>query len=123
MSTKPQDPRSPSPAVAASGPAVKVGSLAPGCKANALLVDFDGNPAGPLPARSVVGLDEAAIRNALLSRQPVVLAFENEDRRLPIIVGLLPSDPGAALLGSLLHSPNSAAPPARRTGHFGAGNS
>ncbi len=67
-------------------------------------MDFEGNPAGPLAARSVVALDDAAIRDALTNRQPAVLLFENGDPRLPIVVGLVPPDPGAVLLGTLLHS-------------------
>jgi hypothetical protein len=89
----------------AAGAPVKIGCLAPGSKAGALLVDFEGNAAGPLAARSVAALNQATIREALMSRQPVVLLFENGDPRLPIIVGLLPLDPGAVLLGPLLHSP------------------
>ena len=115
MSAKSEPTHRSSPAVALPGASVKVGTLAPGCKADALLVELDGNTAGPLAARSVVPLDEATIRQALLSRQPVVLLFENEDPRLPIIVGLLPSAPGAALLGSLLQAPTPAAAPARQT--------
>lgn len=114
MSKKPQLPRMSRPAALAPGGSVKVGSLAPGCKANALLVEFAGNSAGPLAARSLVALDDATIGQALLSRQQVVLLFENEDARLPIIVGLLPADPGAALLGSLLQAPAPAGAPARR---------
>jgi len=110
MSTK-SGPEQPSaPAGAYAGAAVRVGSLAPGCKPGALLVDFAGNAAGPLPARSLVVLDDATIRQALANRQGVVLLFENEDPRLPIIVGLLSPDPGAALLRSLLQPPPAAAP-------------
>lgn len=95
-------------AAAASAP-VKVGYLAPGSKPGAVVVDYDGNTAGPLSARSIVALDEETIRSALMSRQPVVMLFENNNPRLPIIVGLVPPDPGAVLLGTLLHAP--AAPP------------
>ena len=115
MSAKSEPTHKSRPAVAAVGASVRVGSLAPGCKANALLVEFQGSSAGPVPARSLVALDEATIGQALRSRQPVVLLFENEDPRLPIIIGLLPATPGAALLGSLLQAPTSAGAPARRT--------
>jgi hypothetical protein len=114
MATKSGPSRSTPAAIAASAP-VKVGCLAPGCKPGALLVDFEGNAAGPLTARSVVALDETAIRHALMSRQQVVLLFENEDPRLPIIVGLLPADPGASLLGALLQAPASVPPTPQRT--------
>lgn len=115
MSAKSEPTHKSRPAVVAPGASVRVGSLAPGCKANALLVEFEGNAAGPVPARSLVALDEPTIGQALRSRQPVVLLFENEDPRLPIIVGLLPAAPGAALLSSLLQAPTSAGAPARRT--------
>jgi len=96
-------------AVAVGAP-VKVGYLAAGSKPGAVVVDFGGNTAGPLSARSIVALDEATIRDALMSRQPVVLLFENNDPRLPIIVGLVPPDPGAVLLGTLLHEPPATTP-------------
>ena len=104
--------------VAASAP-VKVGILAPGSKPGAVVVDFEGNSAGPLAARSVVALDELTIRDALMSRQPVVLLFENGEPSLPIIVGLVPPDPGAVLLGTLLQAP--AAAPAKPTEARGDG--
>jgi len=100
---------------ATAGASVKVGWLAPGSAPGAILVDFEGNAAGPLAARVVVALDEATIRGALLSRQSVVLLFENGDPRLPIVVGLVPPEPGAALLGALLKSPAAAPTPARPT--------
>jgi hypothetical protein len=101
-------------AVAAGAP-VKVGYLAPGSKPGSAMVDFDGNIAGPLAARSVVALDSGTIRDALVSRQPVVLLFENGDPTLPIIVGLVPPDPGAVLLGNLLKAPAAAPVPAKPT--------
>jgi hypothetical protein len=94
---------------------VKVGCLSPGSKPGALAVDFEGNAAGPLAARSLVALNEVAIREGILSRQQVVLLFENGDPRLPIIVGLLPAEPGAVLLGTLLQSPSPAPTPAKPT--------
>jgi hypothetical protein len=92
------------------GAQAKVGRLAEGSKPGALLVDFDGNGQGPIAARSVVALDEAALSMALAARQPVVLLFENGDLRLPIVVGLVTPDLGAALLGSLLAAPPAPAP-------------
>ena len=113
MKTKPA-PSDPATAqVAAAGAQVKVGCLAPGSKTGALMVEFEGNTAGPLAARSVVSLNESAVGNAILSRQPVVLLFENGNPRLPIIVGLVPAEPGAVLLGSLLQAPAAAPAPAK----------
>ncbi len=88
---------------------VKVGRLAAGSVPGALIVDFDGNAEGPVAARTVLDLDETMVRQALASRQSAVLLFENGDPRLPIVVGLIPSDTGAALLGTLLASPRAAA--------------
>jgi hypothetical protein len=89
---------------------VKVGRLVVGSAPGALVVDFEGNPAGPLAARSVMALDGAILHAAIAARQPVVLLFENGDPRLPIVVGLVPPAPGAALLGALLNPGPSAAP-------------
>lgn len=82
---------------------VKVGKLVRGSRPDGLIVDFDGNAEGPLAARSVVAPDATRIDEALTHRQSVVLLFENGDPRLPIVVGLLPTDPGAALFGALLN--------------------
>jgi hypothetical protein len=95
----------------ASAALVKVGRLAPGSKPGALLVDFAGNTAGPLPARSLLALDEASLQAALLNRRSALLLFENQDPRLPIIVGLLAPEPGAVLLGALLQTPAAPAKP------------
>src|SRR5437763_3137373 len=67
-------------------PSVSVGRLVSGSAPGALLVDFDGNPNGPLPARSVVALDARALDEAIAARRVAVLLFENGDARLPIII-------------------------------------
>jgi hypothetical protein len=46
-------------------------------------VDFQGNPHGPLPAKSTIAIMERFIH------QPVVLVFENSDLRRPVIIGLI----------------------------------
>ena len=84
---------------------VRVGCLAAGSKPGALLVDFEGNTAGPVPARCLISLDEQTLQDAVLGRRPVVLLFENQDPRLPIVMGMIAPDPGAVLLGSLLRPP------------------
>jgi hypothetical protein len=114
MSTRSEPSRQAAAAAGAGGAPVRVGHLAPGSKVGALLVDFPGNSAGPLAARSLLALDEAALGEAVASRQPIVLVFENEDPRLPIVVGVLPRDPGAALLGTLLQAPAAAASPGKK---------
>jgi hypothetical protein len=61
-----------------------------------LHIDYDGNRAGPLPARSIVGTDE--LRGSLTAREScdVLLVFERGRPELPIIVGAL-QPPTAAL--------------------------
>ncbi len=79
---------------------------------HALVVDFFGNAAGPRPARAVVVLDEATLARAVATRQPVALAFENGDPRLPIILGLVQDPPSP--LRDLLGAPPPAAEAAPR---------
>jgi hypothetical protein len=110
MSSKPRPSERTAAVATASAAGVKVGRLAAGSKPGALLVELPGHAAGPLPARSLVALDEAALQAAVAARRPALVLFENEDPRLPIVVGLLSPEPGAALLGALLQAP--AAPPA-----------
>jgi hypothetical protein len=102
-------------AVAAAGAQVKVGWLAPDSKPGNLVVDFEGNAAGPLAARTLAALDDTNLHQALASRPQVVLLFENGDLRLPIVVGLLAPDPGAALFGSLLRAPIAVPAPTKPT--------
>ena len=99
---------------AGGAPSVKVGRLVSGSVPGALLVDYDGNGSGPLPARSVVALDARALDEAIAARRAAVLLFENGDPRLPLIIGLVAPEPGAALLGALLASaPAAASAPSR----------
>lgn len=63
-------------------------------------VDFAGNREGPLPARSMVPLDPAVLRDG--GRCEVVLLFDGGDRRRPIIAGFLePPAPTPALDAAL----------------------
>jgi hypothetical protein len=68
--------------------AQRVGWIA-GVSAGALLVDFRGNTRGPIAARATVQLDPGAALAAVGSRQEAVLAFEDGDPALPIVVGLV----------------------------------
>ena len=78
-----------------------------------LHVDFVGNSEGPLPARSAVVLDDAALLRAIAARQQAVLVFENVDARLPIVLGLIAAPPSP--LHALLQpeAPAAAAPKER----------
>jgi hypothetical protein len=67
-------------------PAARVGWLA-AWTAEGLFVDFAGNAAGPLVARSLVPWQPAEIQEAVESRRPIFLLFENADERRPVIVG------------------------------------
>lgn len=109
MRAKPGSPHTASTANASAAPSMRVGYLAAGSKPGSLLVDFDGNPGRPVAARSLIALDDESLKEAVASRRPAVLLFENQDPARPIVVGLIAPDPGAALLGSLLRNP--AAPP------------
>jgi hypothetical protein len=71
-----------------TGAAFRVGQLVQVSPKGKALVDFPGNPVGPLEARSLVGAigsPEATLREDL----PVLLVFENGDPTLPIIIGVI----------------------------------
>ena len=86
----------------AAGEAIKVGWLTAGSTPAAPTVDFEGNASGPLKARTIVAFDAPSIAQAIATRQGALLLFENGDSRLPIVVGLVSPEPGAALFASLL---------------------
>ena len=69
-----------------------------------VLVDFEGNAGGPLPARSTVALDGDAVLSALGSRQGAVLLFERGDPALPLILGLVQPRPAQPMLELMLPS-------------------
>jgi len=89
---------------------MKVGRLVAGSVPGRLMVELDGNARGPLPARTVMALDQRALDEAIAVRRTAVLLFENGDPGLPIVVGLVAAEPGASLLGALLAPPAGAAP-------------
>ena len=100
MSRHPKATTAAVPPPALASPAAKLGTLLPSSVPGALVVDCEGS--GPLPARSTISFDEQTIVRAAATHQPVLLLFENGDARLPIIVGLIQPEPGAALFQSLL---------------------
>lgn len=74
-----------------------------------LLVDFPGG-GGPVPAKSIVPLDKAAVERAVAEKQGAVLQFENGDPRLPVLMGLLQPAVQTPLLDALLAAPAPGAP-------------
>ncbi len=102
----------PAPPGREAGLAPHVGWLAAGSAREGLLVDWPGNPSGPLEALSVVPLDGPAVEAAVRDRRPVVLLFEGGDERRPIVVGLVQSSTPLldAVLGAGLASSPAAAP-------------
>jgi hypothetical protein len=98
----------PEPASAPAAPIALpiLGWIAGAAADGAVLVDFEGNARGPLPARSTVALDANAVLSALASRQGVVLLFERGDPALPLIVGLVQPQAGTPLLELMLPEPS-----------------
>jgi Domain of unknown function (DUF6484) len=54
-----------------------------------LLVDFPGNPFGPLRARTTLVLAPEELQRAVTEQQAALLLFEEGDPGRPIVVGLL----------------------------------
>jgi hypothetical protein len=54
-----------------------------------LLVDFPGNPAGPVAALAMQTLDLGAVATAIAQRTPALLTFEQGRADRPIVLGLL----------------------------------
>jgi hypothetical protein len=54
-----------------------------------LLVDYAGNPYGPLRARTTLVLTPEALQRAVAEHQAVLLLFEEGDPGRPIVAGLL----------------------------------
>jgi hypothetical protein len=69
-----------------------------------LLVDYEGNTAGPLPALSTVPLDAKSLEQAVASQQRAVLLFENGVPTRPLLVGLVQVVSGTPLLDELLEA-------------------
>ena len=88
---------------------MQVGRLMAGSVPGRLMVELDGNARGPLPARTVMALDQRALDEAIAVRRTAVLLLTG-DPGLPIVVGLVAAEPGASLLGALLAPAAGAAP-------------
>ncbi|HEY4366073.1 MAG TPA: DUF6484 domain-containing protein [Steroidobacteraceae bacterium] len=69
--------------------AAQVGTLVALNTDGSLAVQVPGTLSGPTPARLAVTLTTERLQAAVQNRQAVVLVFENGDRGLPIVVGLL----------------------------------
>lgn len=69
---------------------VLVGRLISAKKTGYMLVDYPGNPFGPLHARSTVRISDRD------GNSEVVLVFEDNNPRLPIIIGVIQDEPVAA---------------------------
>lgn len=67
-----------------------------------LLVDYEGNTAGALPALCTVELDESRVQQAVALRQRAVLLFENANPTRPLVVGLVQALSSTPLLDKLL---------------------
>lgn len=80
------------PEQAPPGAAV-VGWLVASDRDTGLRVDWPGNDAGPVAARSTISVSQAQAAEAIESRRGVVLLFERNDPALPIITGLLVEGP------------------------------
>lgn len=83
----------------------RVGWIAGVDMAHGVLVDYEGNPRGPLPARSTVPLDSKAIDAAATTKQGAVLLFDKGDPTAPLILGLLQPVSTTPLLDDLLCAP------------------
>jgi hypothetical protein len=88
----------------------RVGWLVGAESAGRPLVDFDGNRAGALVARTAVPLAPELLQGSGGHR--VVLVFENGDPRQPIIIGLVQATSATPMLDALLEGDTAPAPEA-----------
>jgi hypothetical protein len=54
-----------------------------------LLVDYPGNPGGPVEALSTIQISEEEARAHTSARQPVLLCFDDARPHVPIVLGLI----------------------------------
>jgi hypothetical protein len=109
VTSRPKPTSAGAPAVvSAFSPGVVVGRLMAGSTATQPRVDFAGNRAGPVEARTTLQLSAATLEQAVATGQGVVLVFEHGDPALPIVVGLIQA-PEVSPLQALLATPRAAA--------------
>ena len=84
------------PTTRAANAAVEIGWLTSGSTPSAPVVEYRGNPHGPLLARTTVPLDERTLDDAVRTGRGVVLQFEGGRADLPIVTGLLVEEGSAA---------------------------
>src|SRR5262249_21316665 len=60
--------------------------------AGRLEVDFPGNTRGPIEARTTIQLTPTELAEAIAEQRPAVLLFENGDKSLPILIGLIQTE-------------------------------
>lgn len=79
----------------------QVGSIVGG-SAQAPIVDYPGNPHGPIAARTISGIAGLPVRAEGDAPQPALLVFEDERSDRPIVVGLLAPDAPATGTGTAI---------------------
>jgi Domain of unknown function (DUF6484) len=71
---------------------VRVGTIVKVEESGQVLVDFPGNPEGPVAARLASAFGVKKLKRAVASGHEVLLAFENNDPGLPIVIDSLCND-------------------------------
>ena len=71
---------------------VRVGAIVRVDENGQVLVDFPGNAEGPVAARLASAFGVKKLKRAVATGQDVLLAFENNDPRLPIVIDSLCND-------------------------------
>jgi len=59
------------------------------CGEDGLLVDYEGNPHGPLPAQSTVALSSQQAKELIETACPMLVTFLEERSDSPVVVGVL----------------------------------
>ncbi|SDF21448.1 DUF6484 domain-containing protein [Myxococcus virescens] len=65
-------------------------------------VDFEGNTAGPLSARTIIPMSPKVLADATARRPGAVLLFEQDDLSRPVLIGLLQPASTSPLVEALL---------------------